>query len=150
MRTRADFNPLIAGRTGCAIGLVLLGVLTGCPRQSSRGDYKIIAGTVQSVNATERELTILVDPSSAQSDDPGKAACLLTSDAEVYVDDVFSGVEAIEIGDTVRLVGYVDTSPQAERFVVSKAEIERNEPLPDPPDLSPPTTIPPTSQAKES
>jgi len=150
LKTRDGTNPPTAGAVVCAIGLTLLATLTGCPRQSTRGDYKILTGTVQSVNATERELTILIEPSSSERTTPGKLACLLTSDAEVYVDDVFSGVEAVEIGDTVRLVGYVDTSPQAKRFVVSKAEIERNEPLPDPPDLSPPTTIPPTSQAKES
>jgi len=61
--------------------------------------------------------------------------CLLSSDAEVYINDKFSAIGAIAVGDTAELIGYRDPN-RVERFLVSLVHITRDEPLPPAPDLS--------------
>jgi hypothetical protein len=97
----------------------------------------LLSGTVESVRADTGQLTVRVLSPRAEESESERVSCLLTSDAEVYVNDKCSSLEAISIGDTVELIGYPDPSPRAERFLVCLALITRNEPLPPEPDLSP-------------
>lgn len=50
--------------------------------------------------------------------------CVATKDTEIYVNDRFSGIEEIRVGDVLESVGYWDR----ERFVLSLVNIRRSEP----------------------
>ncbi len=111
----------------------------GCRPPSGPSRHEMIAGTVESVRPGTGELTVRTSGfgSEREQGQQEKVSCLLTSDAEVYINDRFSPPEAIAVGDLVELIGYRESTPRAERFVVCLAQITRREPLPPEPDLSP-------------
>lgn len=111
--------------------------LAGCAEQGTPGPYEVITGTVEG-RRPETGLLLLRAAAPVGAEAAARQlACVLTSDTEIYVNDRFSSFEAIEIGDTVELVGCPDPSPRGERFLVSLAHIQRNEPPPPELDLSP-------------
>jgi hypothetical protein len=127
----------------------LLVATAGCEQSQPPADYDVITGTVERTRAETGELTIRPrNPWTTGTDEP-PLQCLITNDTEIYVDDRFSSFDAIQYGDKVELIGHPDPSPRGERFVVTLAHIERNEPAPPPPDLRPATTQP-TQPPKES
>ncbi len=129
---------------------MMICVASGCRKPSTPSDYTVLAGTVESLRAeTTCELTVRPGRRWSGHIKTATISCLLTNDAEIYVNDRFSSFAAIAIGDEVELIGYRESNPRGERFVVAFAYITRNEPLPGPPDLSPPTTNP-TTQPQES
>ncbi len=122
----------------------------GCEKPSTSSEYSVVDGTVEGLRADTFELTV-----RAGEHWPGMApdsiiSCLLTKDAEIYVNDRFSGFDAIAVGDDVELIGYPEPNRRGERFVVATASIRRAEPLPDPPDLSPPATQPAAPPPQEN
>jgi len=128
--------------------IVALIPLWACGEQSRASKYEILSGTVEGVRAETGQLRVRPDDERHGRDENRKVACLLTSDAEVYINDRFSSFDAIEIGDAVELVGYREQTPHTERFVVALAQITRNEPPPPEPELASPSTQP-TSQRQE-
>lgn len=132
-----------------ALTALLLATLCGCPPPDSTTRYEVRLGTVVGLRAETGQLTVQTVEGHLGGSKSRKISCLLTTTTEIYVNDRFSSFDAIAMGDTVRLVGHRDPEPRTERFVVSFANIMRNEPLPPEPDLSPPTTRP-TSQPQEN
>lgn len=121
----------------------------GCSEQSRPEQHVFLSGTVRSIRPESGQLTVKVSSAQRVREADQDVLCLLGSNTEVYINDRYSGFATIEIGDTVELVAYRDPDPGAERFVVSRASITRNVPLPPPPDLSPPATEP-TTQPEET
>jgi len=118
--------------------LVLL--LTGCRQQSPPVDFESFIGTVEGVRPDTGLLVVRVNRPTTLRQSDERITCLVPGDAEIYVNDRFSRFEAIEIGDTVELVGYIERVSRAQRFVVSSASISRNVPPPPPLELAPPAT----------
>lgn len=118
-------------------GLVLLCAGGGdCDRRRNVSDYEVLHGTVTALRADTFDFTVAADNRWTANASPEPVSCLLTNDAEIYVNDKFSDFQEIAIGDAVELVGYRELNPRSERFVVSLANITRNEPLAPPPDLT--------------
>ena len=131
------------------LGLVLALVAGGCREPNAASEYEVLRGAVENHSADTFDLTIRVDKLEPDDDISETVSCSLLN-AEIYIDDKFSNFEAIAIGDVVELIGYFKpSSPRGKRFIVTYAQIARNEPLPPAPDLSAPTTQP-TSKPQES
>lgn len=143
-------NTTATARTivGPAIAALTLWAVVGCDPQRRPSDHLVLTGTVEGTRADTGLLLVRVEEPAAARFKNKRIACLLPNDAEIYINDKFTTFDAIEIGDTVELMGHVERNPREERFVVSVAEIKHNEPPPPPLDLSPPTTQP-TSQPRE-
>lgn len=148
MKPRSRFDSRRTRKLTGVVGALAACLAAGCKEQSSQYRHQALCGTVESVRAKTDQLTVRIIEDRPRRGADQKIACLLTN-AEVYINDAFSSFDAIEIGDTVELIGYRDPSPRAEQFIVSLACITRNEPRPPEPDLSPPTTSPAT-QPQES
>lgn len=119
-----------------AVGLGAVLTLPGCGRQTPANRHDVLAGSVQSVHAETGQLTVRQSFPRPEIGDNPTVSCLLSSDAEVYINDKFSAIDAIVAGDNIELIGYRDPNPRAERFLVSLVHITRSEPLPPAPDLA--------------
>ncbi len=122
------------------VGLGLLWAAFGCGRKEPTNRHDVLAGTVQSLRPDMGQLTVHATTPRPEPDSNPNVQCLLSSDAEVYINDKFSTSDAIVVGDNVELIGYLDPDPRAERFVVCLVYIARSEPLPPAPDLAAPST----------
>ena len=71
--------------------------------------------------------------------------CVVTKDSEIYMNDCFSGLGEIEVGDLIESIGYRDH----DRFILSLVSVTRNQSEPPLPELSPPTTEPAANTPKE-
>jgi len=96
--------------------------LCGCDEKIPRTHFKVISGTVVACHADTGELRVRAQTPPASADET--IYCVVTRDAEIYVNDRFSSINEIQLGDGVELVGYHDPEEQANRFVVSFANID--------------------------
>jgi hypothetical protein len=141
-------KPLVHVELGVArgllwvIGLGLLWAASGCGRPVPTNRHDVLAGTVHSLRPDMGQLTVHTTAPRPELGSNPNLQCLLSSDAEVYINDKFSTSDAIVVGDNVELIGYMDPDPRAERFVVCLVYIARSEPLPPSPDLTAPSTAP--------
>lgn len=104
-----------------SLASLLLG-LAGCQRAQDNDRYAVLGGRVASLQPTSGELILF--PFDAAS--PGDTLyCVITQDSEIYINDRFSAIEEINIGDAVDLVGYRDTTPPLERFVVATVYVRQ-------------------------
>lgn len=142
---RLSFIPRVA-----RLGLVMLSwvVLSACDQENIPSEYNVINGTIESLRTDTAELTVRAEPAWPGWTKQDTLACVLTNDAEIYVNGRFRDFLSLAIGDAVKLVGYDEPSRRGERFVVSYAYITRQEPLPPAPDIQLPTSQP-TSQPQE-
>lgn len=129
-------------RLAAVLSAALLAWPVGCGRQSPSIRHEVLSGTVESAEGATGQLSLRTTVPHPTAVHDQKVACLLTNDAEVYINGVFSGREAIRTGDSIELIGYRDPEPPAERFIVSLAHIERPLPPPPEPDLSSPESTP--------
>lgn len=137
-------------RAACGAFLLLAVAFSGgCRSASGPEQHEALLGTVESIQPDTGQITVRVEELRGERIQAERITCLLATDAEVYVNDRYSGFEGIEIGDMVELIGYRDPNPRAERFIVCLAQIVRNEPAPPKPDLTPPATQS-TTQPQES
>jgi hypothetical protein len=125
------------------VGIVAAVVLCSgseCRRQTFSNNYEALTGVVLNVRTDTSELTVRpVEPAPERADAAG-LLCLLTNDAEVYINDRYASVNAIAVNDAVELVGYREENARGERFVVCLAQITRPAAAPVEPDLSPRAT----------
>jgi hypothetical protein len=144
VRVNRQFDKRFAARRCAALAVAGSALLffCGCSRQNSPSSYEAVSGVVASVQPDTGQLTIRCSGARPETDREREMACLLTNDAEVYVNDRFAGFEKIAVGDVIELIGYSGSSPRDERFVVSFAYITRTEPPPPEPDLTPRATQP--------
>lgn len=152
MKTRfllARFSPAVGVRCAAA-ALTLLAFCgsSGCERRPPPRRFDVLTGTVAGLRADTGELTVHTGLERPDGINDQNVTCLITSDAEVYINDKFSSIAEINIGDDVELIGYVDPDPRTERFLVSLARISRSAALPPPPDL-PISTSQPAAQTRE-
>lgn len=111
-------------------------------------EYEAVRGIVEAHHADTGEFTVRVQAAPLVEPEERALSCVLTDDSELYVNDKFSTIDAIEVGDAVELYGYRDPNPRVKRFVVTLANITHPEPDPPLPDLTPTTTAP-ASQPEE-
>lgn len=109
----------------------------GCERQRQVNRYTVLAGKVVACHPDTGELSVLAARRTAAGPTEQTVYCLVTDDSEIYVNDKFSSIEEIQLGDTVELIGYRDSEPQLERFVVSFAYFDHPLPPPPRPELTP-------------
>lgn len=109
------------------LALIIPLVLAGCQPPPARHTYAVLAGEVLSCHPRTGELTMRAAGALRRGDDT--VYCVLTQDSEIYINDRFSAIDAISIGDSIELVGYRDARPPLERFVVSFAHVARAEPM---------------------
>ncbi len=126
-------------RIGVLLGLGVAWALSGCEKQLPANRFDVFSGTVQALHADMGQLTLRATTPRPEFENNPYVHCLLGNDAEVYINDKFSAIGAIEVGDTAELIGYRDPN-RAERFLVCMVHIKRGEPLPPAPDLSTPNT----------
>jgi hypothetical protein len=131
----------------CMLSAGALCALAGCERPRGTSDYLVLNGVVETVGAETSELSVRVDDAWAERS-KSTVPALLTQDTEIYINDRFSGFDAIAPGDNLEIIGYRESSPRGERFVVSLAYITRPQPPPPEPVLLTPAR-PATSQPEE-
>ncbi len=121
------------------LAALLATALCGCSEPRGGAPYSIVEGRVERVEADTGQVSVRVEQRDhAPPIEPEqKLSCLVAADAEIYVNDACSEVDAIAIGDTIELIGYDEVERPAERFVVSFAYITRNEAPPPQPVLTP-------------
>ena len=125
-----------------------------CQRQTPGGEYEALRGAITQVRVDASEFVVQPDERwPERGGDTGAAAvCLLTTAAEVYVNDAYTGVEALTAGDVVDVVGYRELPGRGERLVVSLARVRRAAAAPPEPDIPlphAPATLPATTQPEE-
>lgn len=139
--TRRNRNA--ADRYVLALALASLTLVGGCRQATTPSDYTTLSGTVIGLSAdTDCELTVKTARQQGLAADAETVPCLLTKDTEIYINDRLSTFDAIVMGDAVELIGYRQSNPRGERFILVFAYITRNEPPPPEPDLTPPATQP--------
>jgi hypothetical protein len=116
----------------------------GCSRQGSSYRHELVTGTLESLDAATGQLVLRMNVPG--TDDERKLTCLLTNDAEVYVNDVFSGWDALRPGDAAELIGFTDPEPPHERFIVALAHVARALPPVPEPDLTPASSTKPAQE----
>ena len=138
-------------RDGIAVTLNLLVacLLAGCGEQGRPERHEALIGTIESLHADTGQLTVRARGFRPEPDSEQSISCLLTSDAEIYVNDKFSDLAGLAVGDSVELVGYREPIPRSERFLVALARVRCAAPPAPAPDLPLPTTAPET-RPKES
>ena len=127
--------------------LALLWVV-GCeepPPPTHSTHYTVLSGKVVAYHTDTGELRVRATRRTQQGPVEETVYCLITRDAEIYVNDQVSSIGEIQLGDAVELVGRRDPDPQTERFVVSFAYFDHPLPPPPPPDLTP-TPAPATEE----
>ena len=110
----------------------------GCDKPRPRARYTVLSGKVVACHTDTGELSVRVSRRRPEGPTEETIYCLITRDAEIYVNDKVSSIDEIQLGDAVELVGRRDADPQLERFVVSFAYFDRPLPPPPRPDLTPP------------
>ena len=120
---------------GVLLALGAAWTLSGREKQLPANRFDALSGTVQSLHADMGQLTVRASALRPDAETDPYVHCLLSGDAEVYINDKFSSIGAIEVGDTAELIGYRDPN-RVERFLVCLVHITRGEPLPPAPDLS--------------
>ncbi len=114
--------------------------LGACSERSSPSRFETISGIVAEVHPDTGQLTIHGAGNWPEAGKERDAACLATGDTEVYINDRFTRLEALAVGDAIEVVGYRDEVAQAGRFVVCFAYVTRPEPPAPPPELRPAAT----------
>ena len=104
------------------VGLLPLG-LVGCDRPQASHGYTVLAGTVMNCNAETGELSLELRDQPARKW-TGRVPCVLTKDSEIYVNDRFSTLLEIQVGDSVEVIGYPEKN-RLETFVVAFAYVEQ-------------------------
>ena len=123
MLNSARYTPLrqALSLAGCVCAL-------GCEQQRPPSHYSVLTGKVIACHTDTGELNVRATRRTPQGPAEETVYCLITRDSEIYVNDKFSSIDEIQIGDLVELVGRHDPNPQAEQFVVSAAYLDH--PLP--------------------
>lgn len=101
---------------------LLIGVIAGCERSPGAPSYQAVGGVVEACQLETGELTVRTAAREARNNDE-RLHCVITKDTEIYVNDRFTMIQDIEVGDRVELIGYRDPSPQQERYVVTYAYV---------------------------
>jgi hypothetical protein len=117
-----------------------------CSTETNR--YNVLAGKVVACHPDTGELTVRVSRRTVEGPAEHTLYCVVTRDSEIYVNDKFSAIDEIQLGDAVELVGYRDPNPQLERFVVSFAYFDHPLPAPPRPELTP-ASAPATQEASD-
>ncbi len=124
----------------CLLLPALLGLAWSCERQLPTNRHDAITGVVQSQQVELGQLTIRPIPGRPELGENPTVQCLLSTDAEVYVNDQYSAPDAIQVGDTVEVIGHHDANSRTDRFLVCLVLITRPAPLPPAPDLLAPSS----------
>ena len=103
-----------------AVMALAIGATAGCERSVGAPTYQAVGGVVEACQLETGEMTVRLTGREARSSEE-KLHCVITKDSEIYVNDRFTKLQDIEVGDRVELIGYRDPSPQQERFVVTYA-----------------------------
>lgn len=117
--------------------LLALSWVAGCEEPPPPTHYTVFSGKVVAYHTDTGELRVRATRRTSQGPFEQTIYCLITRDAEIYVNDKVSSIGEIQLGDAVELVGRHDPDPQAERFVVSFAYFDHPLPPPPRPDLTP-------------
>ncbi len=131
--------------------LVWAGALTliaGCEKPVETKSFQGFDGTVISVDLQTSELFLrLGNDSSTRDGRPRTLVWLVNDTSETYVNDRVASLGAIRPGDHAEILGYRDTDPdRPAQYIVSVAHIRREQPVPEPPDLTIPTATPTTEE----
>jgi len=122
------------------LGALLLS-LAACKPPVPVNQYVMVVGTVAACLPETGEMTVRVLRAASGGRTKTKDVyCTVTSDSEVYINDAFSSIERIEIGNEVELIGYREHDARLERFVVRFANVIQPLPAPPLPDLAAPRT----------
>lgn len=137
----------------CALGLSAVMLLGGCQRPAPTHAYRVLTGTVILCNAETGELTVLVTPGTRRRLHKDRVHCVLTEDSEVYVNDRFSSLHEVRVGDKVEIIGYREPDRRLESFVVGTASFQQPLPPPVVPEILrealAPTTAPTTQSTTD-
>jgi hypothetical protein len=135
---------------GLMLGGLLLAFLggTGCDEPPPPTHYTVFSGEVVACHIDTGELSVRATRRTPQGPLEETIYCLITRDAEIYVNDKVSSIGEIQLGDAVELIGRRDPDPQTERFVVSFAYFDHPLPPPPRPDLTP-APAPATEEAQD-
>lgn len=128
-----------------AIAVGLLPQLVACSRQDPPSPYQVFSGTVKALDTETGELFIRPKRAPHPWRFDRNVPCVVTKDSEIYMNDRFSRLDEIVVGDLIESVGYRDH----DRFVLSLVSVTRIQPEPPLPELSPPTTAPAANTLKE-
>lgn len=109
----------------------------GCDKPLPHARFTVLSGKVVACHTDTGELSVRVSRRRPEGPTEETIYCLITRDAEIYVNDKVSSIAEIQLGDAVELVGRRDPDPQTERFVVSFAYFDHPLPPPPRPDLTP-------------
>ena len=104
----------------CAVAGIAAG---GCDRGPRGQKYESLSGVVTERHPATGEISITYQPPG--SDEPAVAACVMTRDSEIYINDRLSAIEDVRIGDAIAIVYYEESGPQLEQFIISYGRIRR-------------------------
>lgn len=121
-----------------AVAVGLLTLLAGCSKQDQQSSYEVFVGTVKALDVETGEMFVRAGQPRPGQQTVRNVPCVVTKDSEIYINDAFSGIERLLVGDTIELVGCRDE----DRFVISFANVVRSRPEPPLPAFAPPATQP--------
>lgn len=132
---------------------LLLGALAACDDPRSVRHYEVVLGVVIAVHADTGELSVEIpqNPTPRTQIRSRVLSCIVTRDTELYLNDMFVSIDAVEPGDRIQVIGSRDPDPQLDRLAVHTAYLTRTVPsAPDPPAALIPTTRSTTRETGES
>lgn len=112
-------------------GILLLMILSGCAGEQTHEEYQAFGAVVRALDLESGEIFVRaerpVEGWRADRDIP----CVVTKDSELYVNDRFSQLHELRVGDRLELVGYRDK----DHLVAVLIHAAQPEPPPPPPDM---------------
>lgn len=116
--------------------ITLLGGLTACDDPRSVQHYEVVQGMVVAVHADTGEVSVEIPqgPVPRAETRSRVLSCIVTRDTELYLNDMFASIDAVEPGDRIQVIGSRDPDPQLDRLAVHTAYVLRAvPPASDPP-----------------
>src|SRR5262245_40683311 len=98
-------------------------LIAGCERKNAPPAYEVREGVVVERHSDTGELAVRVVQQKRDKTEERTIFCIVTKDSEVYINDVLSRLDAVNVGDAIEIVGYPEPTPRFERFVISFAHV---------------------------
>ena len=127
----------LARRLAALAGLAAGVLVAGCSERQPLPHYTLVSGRVVACHVDTGELVV---KGARPKDPPGTQKtfnCLVTPGSEIYINDKLCGLEDIQLGDEVELIGWQDRESQPPRFVVCVVYLDHALPPPPRPELRP-------------
>ncbi|MBI5864525.1 MAG: hypothetical protein HZB38_08465 [Planctomycetes bacterium] len=110
------------------LGFIAAAALPACSPPAAPNHFSVLTGVVKSCNRETGDLTVESVRRTRRAEATVAEYCVITKDTEIFINEQCAGLDRIQIGDEVELIGYREATPPNDRFVVVSARCNHPEP----------------------